>query len=160
MISHKASLNFVDWAYDCFQVHARDRVSNHAPFHFDLSVFDLFTTIKAGATVILVPPGLSVFPLNLAKFIAEQKITIWYSVPSVLIQLVLQGNLDKYQFPHLKHILFAGEVFPLKYLRQLINLLPHVNYHNLYGPTETNVCTYYSVNEIPLEGVANLIKLI
>jgi non-ribosomal peptide synthetase component F len=79
MISHRASLTFVNWAYDYFQVQSTDRVSNHAPFHFDLSVFDLFTGIQAGATVVLVPPGLSVFPQSLASFIAKQRITIWSS---------------------------------------------------------------------------------
>ena len=42
-------------------------------------------------------------------------------------------------------MLFAGEVFPTKYLRQLMELLPHVRFANLYGPTETNVCTWYEV---------------
>lgn len=148
MISHRASLNFVNWSYNCFQVEPSDRLSNHAPLHFDLSIFDIFTTIKAGATVILIPPSLSVFPLNLAHYIAEQEITIWYSVPSILIQLTLQGELKPEQFSHLRHILFAGEVFPLKYLKQLMEALPNVNYHNLYGPTETNVCTYYPVTKI------------
>ncbi len=148
MISHAASLNFITWADKCFQIHEHDRISNHAPCHFDLSIFDIFTTIKAGATIVLVTRQLSVFPLNLARFIAQQDITIWYSVPSILIQLVLHGNLNQEQFPHLRHILFAGEVFPRKYLRELQTLLPHVNYHNLYGPTETNVCTYYPVIEM------------
>lgn len=145
MISHRAALTFVDWACDTFQVQPTDRVSNHAPFHFDLSTFDLFATIKAGGTVVLVSPALSVFPLNLAKFMAEQRITIWYSVPSALTRLVLYGNLPKVDLSHLRTILFAGEVFPVKYLRQLMELIPHARYHNLYGPTETNVCTWYSV---------------
>lgn len=149
MISHRASLTFVNWSYECFQVQAVDRVSNHAPLHFDLSIFDIFTTIKAGATVILVPPELSVFPKNLAQFIEQQQITIWYSVPSVLRQLVIYGNLQQTQLPHLHTILFAGEVFPIKYLRQLMELIPQAKYYNLYGPTETNVCTYYPVEEIP-----------
>lgn len=145
MISHRAALTFVDWACETFQVQSTDRVSNHAPFHFDLSTFDLFATIKAGGTVVLVPPSLSVFPLNLAKFIAEQRITIWYSVPSALTRLVLYGNLPQFDLSHLHTILFAGEVFPVKYLRQLMELIPHATYHNLYGPTETNVCTWYTV---------------
>jgi amino acid adenylation domain-containing protein len=153
MISHRASLTFVNWAWECFQVQASDRVSNHAPLHFDLSIFDIFTTIKAGGTVILFPPELSVFPRNLAKFIAEQHITIWYSVPSVLTRLVLYGKLDSIKFPHLRTILFAGEVFPIKYLRQLMELLPNPKYYNLYGPTETNVCTYYPVEKISPERV-------
>ncbi|MEZ4732227.1 MAG: amino acid adenylation domain-containing protein [Caldilineaceae bacterium] len=145
MISHRAALTFVDWACATFDVQPTDRVSNHAPFHFDLSTFDLFATIKAGGTVVLVPPMLSVFPLNLAKFIAEQRITIWYSVPSALTRLVLYGNLAQFDLSHLRTILFAGEVFPVKYLRQLMALIPHAGYHNLYGPTETNVCTWYTV---------------
>lgn len=156
MISHRASLTFVNWSYECFQVQARDRVSNHAPLHFDLSIFDIFTTIKAGATVILVPPELSVFPRNLAKFIEQQQITIWYSVPFVLRQLVVYGNLQQTQLPHLHTVLFAGEVFPIKYLRQLMELIPQAKYYNLYGPTETNVCTYYPVQEIPGELVQSL----
>lgn len=145
MISHRAALTFIDWACETFHVQPTDRVSNHAPFHFDLSTFDLFATIKAGGTVILVPAALSVFPLNLAKFIAEQRITVWYSVPSALTRLVLYGNLPKFDLSHLRTILFAGEVFPIKYLRQLMELIPHASYHNLYGPTETNVCTWYTV---------------
>jgi len=150
MISHRAALTFVDWACETFHVQPSDRVSNHAPFHFDLSTFDLFVTIKAGGTVVLVPPALSVFPLNLAKFIAEQRITIWYSVPSALTRLVLYGNLSQFDLSHLRTVLFAGEVFPVKYLRQLMTLIPHASYHNLYGPTETNVCTWYTV---PLLGL-------
>jgi len=153
MISHRASLTFVDWAYECFQVQATDRVSNHAPLHFDLSIFDIFTTIKAGATVILVPEELTIFPVNLANFIEEQRITIWYSVPSALTRLVLHGNLESHRFPHLRTILFAGEVFPVKYLRQLKTLIPHAEYYNLYGPTETNVCTFYQVKDIPPDRV-------
>jgi amino acid adenylation domain-containing protein len=150
MISHSASLTFVNWAYETFQVHSNDRVANHAPFHFDLSIFDVFTTIKAGATVVLVPSALSVFPRSLADFIAKENISIWYSVPSVLMRLVLYGQLERHEYPRLRTVLFAGEVFPIKYLRQLMQLLPKPTYFNLYGPTETNVCTYYEVpNDLP-----------
>lgn len=150
MVSHRASLTFVNWAYDTFQILPNDRVSNHAPFHFDLSIFDIFTTIKAGATIVLVPPVLSLFPRKMADFIVEEKINIWYSVPSVLMRLVIHGQLERHDFPHLHTILFAGEVFPMKYLKQLMQLWSKPAYFNLYGPTETNVCTYYPVpNPLP-----------
>ena len=154
-ISHRASLTFVKWAHDEFALRESDRVSSHAPFHFDLSIFDIFATIKAGATVVLVPPELSVFPLDLAKFIDDQRITVWYSVPSILIQLALHGDLQRFRFANLRAILFAGEVFPVRYLRELMNLIPHAEYFNLYGPTEVNVVTWYRVerdvkDEIPI----------
>ena len=154
MISHRAALTFVNWACAAFDVQSSDRVSNHAPFHFDLSTFDLFATIKAGGTVVLVSPALSLFPHTLAKFIAEQRITIWYSVPSALTRLVLYGKLSQFDYSALRTILFAGEVFPVKYLRQLMELIPHAAYHNLYGPTETNVCTWYTVPPLSAERTA------
>ncbi|HLF03779.1 MAG TPA: amino acid adenylation domain-containing protein [Dehalococcoidia bacterium] len=146
-ISHRASLTFVDWGCDTFQVRPQDRLANHAPLHFDLSTFDIFVALKAGATVVLVPESLSVFPRTLADFIEQQGITIWYSVPSVLTRLVLYGELTRHHFPQLRAVLFAGEVFPIKYLREFKAQVPHPQYYNLYGPTETNVCTYYQVKE-------------
>lgn len=154
-ISHRASLTFVNWAHAAFHLTETDRVSSHAPFYFDLSIFDVFATIKAGATIILVPPELSVFPLDLAAFIDEQRISVWYSVPSILIQLATHGDLRRFRFQNLRAILFAGEVFPARFLRELMKQIPHPEYFNLYGPTEVNVVTWYRVGsevteEIPI----------
>lgn len=149
MLSHLNAMSFIDWATDEFVVSATDRLSNHAPLHFDLSVFDLFAAARAGATVVLVPPEVSIFPMEVARWIDQNEITVWYSVPSALSALLLRGNLKAGQFPRLRSILFAGEVFPTKYLVQLMELLPHVRFHNLYGPTETNVCTWYDVPALP-----------
>jgi amino acid adenylation domain-containing protein len=151
MISHRNSLAFVNWCFDTFEVKSEDRVSNHAPFHFDLSIFDLFCSLKAGATVILVPHSVSMFPAELAGWIAEKEISIWYSVPSALIELVEHGSLEQRSYKRLRTVLFAGEAFPIKYLRRLTSLWPQPAYYNLYGPTETNVCTYYRVQPRDLE---------
>lgn len=151
MISHRAALTFVDWASLTFDVTHEDRLSSHAPFHFDLSVFDLYVTFKAGATVHLLSPILSVFPISLAQYIAAQKQTIWYSVPSILTKLVLYGELASHDLSALRCVLFAGEVFPIKYLRQLVTSVPHAQYYNLYGPTETNVITYHHVQPVDIE---------
>jgi amino acid adenylation domain-containing protein len=145
MLSHENALAFVDWAADEFGVTAEDRLSSHAPLHFDLSVFDLFAAAREGATVVLVPDGLSLFPLEQAKWIRDTDITVWYSVPSILTLLVLRGKLAEVELPALRTILFAGEVFPTKYLHALMQLLPHVRFANLFGPTETNVNTWYEV---------------
>ncbi len=152
MLSHRNALAFVDWAAREFGVAPSDRLSSHAPLHFDLSIFDLYAASSAGAAVVLVPPEMSVFPLNLARFIVEQRISVWYSVPSILTMLVLRGQLEEHDLSALRTILFAGEVFPTKYLHQLMQALPEVRFANLYGPTETNVCTWYEVprsDEVP-----------
>jgi amino acid adenylation domain-containing protein len=156
MLSHQNALTFIEWCAEKFHMTADDRVSNHAPLHFDLSVFDVYNAMEAGATVYLVTEELALFPTSLAKFMEDQRITVWYSVPSALMLLLLHANLTPEKIPHLRTILFAGEVFPMKYLRQLAELLPNVELFNLYGPTETNVCTYYKVER---ERLAALDKL-
>ena len=149
VLSHRNALTFVDWAVECFEVGHEDRLSSHAPLHFDLSIFDLFAAGHTGAAVVLVPAIDAMFPRSVSRFIADNEITVWYSVPTALSALATKGGLAGGEFPHLRTVLFAGEVFPTKYLRQLMGLLPHVRFYNLYGPTETNVCTYHEVATPP-----------
>jgi amino acid adenylation domain-containing protein len=148
MISHRNSLTFVNWAAECVGLTPEDRVSNHAPLHFDLSTFDIFSSCKAGATVILVPEDASTFPGQLVQLIERERITVWYSVPTVLTLMALYGNIRSHDLSCLRTIIFAGEVFPTKHLRKLMNALPQVRYLNWYGPTETNVCTSYEVTQL------------
>jgi amino acid adenylation domain-containing protein len=145
MLSHRNALAFVEWAVEEFGVTAEDRLSGHAPLHFDLSVFDLFAAAWAGAALVLVPSAASIFPFEVARFMRSNGITIWYSVPSILSMLALRGGLAPGDLPSLRTVLFAGEVFPTPYLRRLMQLLPNARFANLYGPTETNVCTWYDV---------------
>jgi len=151
MLSHRAGLSFANWGAEYFQLSARDKVSSHAPFHFDLSIFDLFSSAIAGACVCLIPSEVMIFPPTLAEWIAQERISVWYSAPTALTQLVLYGGLENLRLPDLRHILFAGEVFPIKYLKRLQALLPDAACHNLYGPSETNVCTVWSVPQLAPE---------
>jgi amino acid adenylation domain-containing protein len=145
MISHRNALGFVEWAAEHFGVTPEDRLSSHAPLHFDLSIFDIFVAMKAGASVALVPDGTSTFPLRLAEWMQKSAITIWYSVPSILTLLHLKGSLDRFDLSRIRLLIFAGEVFPTKYLREVMRALPGAEFVNLYGPTETNVITWYRV---------------
>jgi amino acid adenylation domain-containing protein len=149
MLSHRAALSFVNWAVDYFRLEPDDQLANHAPLHFDLSVFDLFAGIAVGGTVALVPPAVGVFPRNLADWIEREGITVWYSVPSALVHLSLHGALDRHTFPRLRLVLFAGEVFPVAHLRRFLGQVPGAKLFNLYGPTETNVCTVHPVTNGP-----------
>ncbi|HLJ02683.1 MAG TPA: amino acid adenylation domain-containing protein [Solirubrobacteraceae bacterium] len=145
MLSHENGMAFVDWAAREVGATSEDRFSSHAPFHFDLSTFDLYAAAWAGAAVVLVPRETSIFPIEVTRWIAEQEISVWYSVPSALTQLVLHGRLEDVALDRLRVIVFAGEVFPTKYLGALMHSVPGARYFNFYGPTETNVCTWYEV---------------
>ncbi len=152
VISHRNALTFVEWARRTFHLGPEDRLSNHAPFHFDLSVLDLYGAFSAGASVHLVPDRAAPFPGALAQWIQETGITVWYSVPSALIRILLHGDPGRFRFEALRAVLFAGEVFPMKHLRRVMELFGSAAFHNLYGPTETNVCTHYPVpRPLPLE---------
>lgn len=151
MLSHENCRAFVQWAVEELGVTADDRLSSHAPFHFDLSTFDLYAAAAVGATLVLVPPRVSVFPVEVVRFIEENEISVWYSVPSILTMMVERADLSPGALPSLKTVLFAGEVFPSKHLSRLMKLVPHADFFNLYGPTETNVCTWYRVPEPPGE---------
>jgi L-proline---[L-prolyl-carrier protein] ligase len=145
MLSHINATSFVDWCIDTFEPRQEDRFSSHAPLHFDLSIFDLYVAFGSGGTLVLVPEDIGKEPSKLASLIADARISIWYSAPSILSLLVQYGTLEKYDYSALRMILFAGEVFPVKHLRSLTKRLPNRRYFNLYGPTETNVCTFYEV---------------
>ena len=156
MLSHQNALTFVEWCAAEFHVTSEDRLSNHAPLHFDLSVFDIYNSVKGGATVYLVTEDIGLFPTTLAHFIEAHRISVWYSVPSALVLLLLHAQLKPEKLSHLRTILFAGEVFPMKYLKQFAELVPHADLYNLYGPTETNVCTYYKVDRARLASMDKL----
>jgi amino acid adenylation domain-containing protein len=144
-ISHRNARCFVDWCSDKFPPTETDRFSSHAPFHFDLSVLDIYLSLKHGATLVLINEEAGKDPVTLAALMAKERISCWYSTPSVLSLLAQFGHLERYEYPNLRIIHFAGEVFPVRHLRTLTQLLPGRRYFNLYGPTETNVCTYYEV---------------
>lgn len=156
MLSHLNGLTYVKWAIDELDIGPEDRLSCHAPLHFDLTILDVFAAAGAAAALVLVPPKTSVFPTEVARFIESNRITLWYSVPSILSMLVQRAQLSPGAFPQLRTVVFAGEVFPTKYLRQLMALLPHARFYNLYGPTETNVCTYYRVDGLPDERAGDI----
>jgi amino acid adenylation domain-containing protein len=149
MHTHRSGLSFARWGASTYALGADDRVSNHAPLHFDLSTFDFFAAEQAGATTVVVPEAITKLPADLARLMARERINVWYSVPFALIQLLERGNLEMLDLGPLRWILFAGEVFPVKHLRRLMELLPHVRFSNLYGPAETNVCTFYNVPAPP-----------
>jgi amino acid adenylation domain-containing protein len=148
MLSHSNAACFIDWSSDVFRPSEHDRFSSHAPFHFDLSILDIYVSLKHGATLVLVEEQLGKEPARLAQWIAEKKLTVWYSAPSILSLLAQFGRLEQYDYSSLRLVLFAGEVFPIKYLKLVKSLWIHPRYFNLYGPTETNVCTFYEVPHV------------
>ncbi|MDA8097989.1 MAG: amino acid adenylation domain-containing protein [Nitrospiraceae bacterium] len=156
MLSHRNALTFIESAADLFRISPHDRVSNICPLHFDMSVFDLFVAVRAGAAVVIIPESAATFPVRLAETIARHRISVWNSVPSALVLLAAYANLNSHDLSTLRMVLFAGERFPIKYLRRLQEALPTARFCNLYGQTEANSSTCYWIDRIPEDPAASL----
>jgi acyl-coenzyme A synthetase/AMP-(fatty) acid ligase len=143
---HVKAWAFVDWAISALVPEENMVFSSIAPFHFDLSVFDLFATLITGGCLVLFDDKLIKNPRMLAQIMSEKKISIVYATPTLLRLLLQYGKLERYNWKSLKVILFAGEVFQIPPLRELTELWPNVSWFNLYGPTETNVVTYFPIS--------------
>ena len=152
MITHASVVHLIRWATMYFGIAAADRVSQHPPLRFDVSTLDVFGTLWAGAELHLVPPELNLLPHKLAQFIREARLTQWFSVPSVLNLMANFNVVRQDDFPALRRVLFAGEVLPTPTLIHWMRRLPHVQFTNLYGPTETTiVSSYYTVPRCPAD---------
>lgn len=145
MHTHRSGLSYAKMAAETYGVVHGDRLSNHSPLHFDMSTFDYFSGPLAGATTVIIPEAYTRLPASLAKLIEAERMTIWYSVPFALIQLLLRGALDQRDLSTLRWVLFGGEPFPPAHLAALMERLPQARFSNVYGPAEVNQCTYYHV---------------
>lgn len=143
--THRSGLAFADWVQSTFATKEADVFSSHAPFHFDLSISDLYSSLGSGARVHLISATEAMLAPYLVNKVADWNITVWYSVPSILISMLDTGLVEQNGFGRVHTLFFAGEVFPTPQLRRLRRALPDIRLVNLFGPTETNVCTYYEV---------------
>lgn len=152
MLTHRNARTFVDWMQKEFQLTENDKVMSRAPFKFDLSVFDIFNTFNAGATLVCYDWNRKREEDNKHKdyvnLMKRENASVIYTTPSTFISLMNRGNLAKANIS-LREIMYAGEPFPTPQLRKLKNALPNTRIANIYGPTETNIITYYWIDDLP-----------
>ncbi len=147
--THRSGLAYASDALALYDIGSGDRIVNHSSLHFDMSLLGFFGGPMAGASVILLPEVFKRLPAELASYTEQEQATIWYSVPTALVQMLLYGGLDHRDLSALRWVISAGEPFPPKHLRSLMNLLPTARFSNAYGPAEVNVCTYFHIDEPP-----------
>lgn len=143
--SHRSMLSNVEWALRTFSFCPDDRFAHVTSHHFDLSWFELFVSMAAGASMELVPEKTLKFSADLSRLIESAGITVWCSVPSVLVGLSQRGELQVRDLSRVRRVHFAGERFPTKNLRQLMRQLPDADYVNMYGTTETHIAAWWPV---------------
>jgi amino acid adenylation domain-containing protein len=149
-ITHANVIHFVRWAIEHFGIRPGDRCSGHSPLHFDLSTFDTYGTLWAGAELHPVAPEMNLLPHKLAAFMRDAELTQWFSVPSALNHMAKAGAVREYDFPTLRRLLWCGEAWHAAGLAHWMRRLPHVRFTNLYGPTEATIASsYYDVPGVP-----------
>ena len=145
--SQKAVVDFVEWGTECFHMDDSYVFANQTPFYFSMSVFDIYQTLRNGATLCIIPQEMFSFPPLLMKYLYENNVNTLFWVPSALTLIAALGALNSPHLPELKNVFFGGEVMPVKHLNLWRRAYPDVRYVNFYGPTEvTDTCTYYEVN--------------
>lgn len=150
MHTHASGLAFARLSANLGGFTYQDRFANHAPIYFDISTLAYFAAPLVGAATVISTDAHTIFPTSQSQMIEDESITIWYSVPLALVQMLQRGKLLERDLSKLRWIFYAGEPFAPKYLRQLMQALPSTRVSNLYGPAETNVCTYYHLPGPPI----------
>ncbi|PHI20709.1 hypothetical protein CEQ90_06565 [Lewinellaceae bacterium SD302] len=147
--THRSGLGFARLMVDTFGISENDRFGNHAPIYFDISTPAYFSVPMVGATSIILTDAQTIFPASLSELVAQEKLTMWYSVPLALTQALEKGEAENKDWSSLRHVFYAGEPWAPKYIRRLMDHCPATKVTNLYGPAETNVCTYYTIPSRP-----------
>lgn len=153
VVSHRSVIDFMEYFTENFHITDVDVIGNQAPFDFDVSVKDIYSTLKTGATMQIIPRQVFSFPVQLLDYLCERKVTTLIWAVSALC-IVSELNGFTYRVPQLvDKVLFSGEVMPVRHLNIWRQYLPNAMYVNLYGPTEiTCNCTYYIVDREFLPG--------
>jgi D-alanine--poly(phosphoribitol) ligase subunit 1 len=161
VMSHNNVLNFINWGQQTFDVTPDDIFTNANPIYFDNSVFDFYTSLYHGATLVPLSHELVKNAKQLVKAINDSKCTIWFSVPSLLVYLLTTKALTKNDFKNIKRISFGGEGFPKNKLKQLFDMFgDRITLFNVYGPTEcTCICSSYIISVKDFENMNELAPL-
>ena len=147
-IRHRSVIDYIDWVTEEFDVTCEDSFGNQAPFYFDNSILDIYSMMKTGATLYIIPKKLFSQPVLLLDYLKENEINTIFWVPSALITVAKIRALKNVDLNGIvKRVMFCGEVMPNKQLNYWRTNLPDAVYANLYGPTEiTDACTFYLVD--------------
>jgi amino acid adenylation domain-containing protein len=147
--THASASAFAVMMVEHFGIESSDRVSGVSPLHFDMSTFDFFAANAAGACTVLISEAHQKAPASLTALVEQERLTVWYSTPFTLIQALDFGGLAQRDWRSLRHLIYAGEPFPVRQLNRLVELLPETRFSNAYGPAETNVSHIFDLPEGP-----------
>lgn len=147
LISNRSVVDFINVFVDEFDFDNDDIFANQAPWDFDVSTKDIYSSLKVGGTLLIVPKELFVKPIELMDYLNNNKATVMVWAVSALCLITTFHAFEYKKLDTVKKVLFSGEVMPIKHLKQWLEALPQAMFVNLYGPTEiTCNCTFHKID--------------
>lgn len=148
-MTHANVLNLIDWARTTYGISPEDVCTNVNPLFFDNSVFDIYSSLFNGATLVVFTKEETRDPKQIVDKVAEAGCSQWFSVPSLLIFLQTMKAADGKRLRSVTRFIFGGEGYPKAKLKQLYDSYKETaTLHNVYGPTEcTCICSSYQLSE-------------
>ncbi|WP_344115858.1 amino acid adenylation domain-containing protein [Streptomyces blastmyceticus] len=143
--THASASAFVDWSVQELRLTEHDVIINSAPLHFDPTTLHLFGAARVGAAVALMPASAAPFPAAYIKFCRQVGGTVWYAVTSTLAWLTRWGKDLLPELRGLRAAVVGGEALQPDDVNVLLSALPKVRLLNVYGPTESNICTFHEI---------------
>lgn len=149
VMTHQNVLNLIDWSIKEFGFGPGEKVTNANAIFFDNSVFDIYSALFSGATLVPFTKEEVVNPRMIIDKIDDLECTSWFSVPSMLIFLQTMKVFTPERMKSMKRIIFGGEGYPKAKLKALFDLYgERTKFYNVYGPTEcTCICSVYPVSK-------------
>lgn len=158
MHTHRSGLAYATMSAELYGLGPLDRVANFSPLHFDMSTFELFSAVGAGARVVLIPEPHLRMPASLTHYLEQQRVTTLYTVPSLFQSMMTRGGLADRDLSSVRWVLPAGEVYPPGPLRELMAAFPQARFGNVYGPAEVNQCTHSDFTDFYHDGDQGLAR--
>ena len=155
--THRATLNTLVDASERMGVGPGDRALGLSQLGFDLSVWDVFGALGAGAALVLPEPGEARAPERWAALMTEHRVTVWNSVPALMRMLVEHlddaGEATRAAMAGLRAVWFSGDWIPVDLPGRVRRYAPDAQVIASGGPTETAIwCVAYPVGEAIPDG--------
>jgi amino acid adenylation domain-containing protein len=156
-VHHRGVVNRLSWMEAVHGLASHDIVLQKTPYSFDVSVWELFWPLAAGARLVLARPDGHRDPAYLLDILRRERVTTVHFVPSLLAVFLAYPDVERSAVPGLKRVMSSGEALPAELVARFGERLPGVELHNLYGPTEAAVDV--TLWRFPADGPADRVSI-
>ncbi|MFL6676284.1 MAG: amino acid adenylation domain-containing protein [Massilia sp.] len=149
VIEHRGAVNTLQDVNETLAIGPSDRLLSVSSLSFDLSVYDFFGSLAAGATLVLPGNERRLDPTHWAELVARYGVTVWNSVPALCSLLVEHGERARAVFPTLRHVMLSGDWIAVSLPDRIRAVAPHAEVLSLGGATEVSIWSiWYPVRAV------------